>query len=89
MVVGGGGDGSIVGDCGLMGIGRGSDSPMVVVEVRCGSWGSLIYWVCVCVIGFGSLIWFCFLWVLVHRFASGSDGGFFFFWIITVNPPEV
>ena len=75
MVVGGGGDGSIVGDCGLMGIGR-------------GSWGSLIYWVCVCVIGFGSLIWFCFLWVLVHQFASGSDGGFFF-WIITVNPPEV
>ena len=38
MVVGGGNDGSMVGDCGLMGMGHGSDNPMVVVEVRRGSW---------------------------------------------------
>ena len=38
MVVGGGGDGLMVSDCGPMGMGRGSDGPMIVVEVRHGSW---------------------------------------------------
>ena len=33
MVVGGGGDGSMVSDCCLMGMGRGSDGSMVVVLV--------------------------------------------------------
>ena len=38
MAVGGGGDGSMVGDCGPMGMSRGFDGPMIVVEVRRGSW---------------------------------------------------
>ncbi|KAF3951441.1 hypothetical protein CMV_022902 [Castanea mollissima] len=38
MVVGGGGDGSMAGDCGPMGMGRGSDNPVVVVDVWRGSW---------------------------------------------------
>ena len=45
--------------------------------------GSPIYWVFVCVMGFGSPIWwsdgFCFLWVLVHRSTGDGEGGFFFF----------
>ena len=36
MVVGGGSDDPMVGDCGLMGMGRGSDGPMVVVLVPIG-----------------------------------------------------
>ena len=45
--------------------------------------GSPMYWVFVCVMGFGSPIWwsdgFCFLWVLVHRSTGDGEGGFFFF----------
>ena len=48
--------------------------------------GSPIYWVCVCVMGFGSPIWwsdgFCFLWVLVHRSTGDGEGGFFFFFLV-------
>ena len=40
MVVGGGCDGSMVDDCGPMGMGRGSS----------------IYFVCVCLMGFGSSV---------------------------------
>ena len=36
MVVGGGSDGPMVGDCGPMGMGRGFDGPMVVVLVPMG-----------------------------------------------------
>ena len=48
MVVGGDGDGSMVGDCGLMGMGRGSDGPMIVVEVRRGLWVIDLLGLCVC-----------------------------------------
>ena len=62
--MGGGGDGSMVGDCGLMGMGRRSP----------------IYWVCVCVMGFGSLIWVWFLWVLVRHDRSVDGFCWLFLW---------
>jgi len=43
MVVGGGSDGPMIGDYGLMGMGRGFDSPMVMVLFFVGH-GSPIYW---------------------------------------------
>ena len=93
----------MVGDCGPMGMGRGSDGPMVMVEVRrwrflfhlfffffpavvCGRGFGLAWvvghrsWVCVCVMGFGSPIWFWFLWVLVRR--DGSAGCFCSGWVV-------
>ena len=74
MAVGGGGDGSMVGDCGPMGMSRGFDGPMIVVEVRRGSWVTdllgfrlcdgfwftdlMVRWVLLPV-GFGSPIYWC------------------------------
>ena len=49
MVMGGGADDPMVGDCDPMGMGCGSDGPMVVVLVRHGFWftnllGSYGFW---------------------------------------------
>ena len=38
MVMGGGGNGLMFSNCGSMGMGCGFDDPMIVVEVRHGSW---------------------------------------------------
>ena len=71
----------VVGDCGLMGMDSGPTVQWSWWRFGVGR-GSPIYWVCVCVMGFGSPIWFCFLWFLIHRSAGGGDGGFFFFFFL-------
>ena len=43
MVMGGGSDGSMIGDCGSMGMGHGSNSSTVMVLFSLGH-GSSIYW---------------------------------------------
>ena len=65
MVMGGCGNGPMVGNCGLMGMGYGSDNPMVVVLVWRGFWFTDLLGLCVCVMGFGSPIY----WVPM-RFGS-------------------
>ena len=73
----------VVGDCGPMGMGRGSDGPMVMVEVR--RWRLLfhlffflLWFVVVVLVWRGSWVtdpgFVCVWWVLVRR--DGSAGGF-------------
>ena len=55
----------IVGDCGPMGMGRRSNNPMVVVEVRCGSWVTNLLGLRVC-----DRFWFTDLVLLPVGFGS-------------------
>ena len=79
----------VVGDCGPMGMGRGSDGPMVMVEVR--RWRFLFHlfffffflrwFVVVVLVWRGSWVtdpgFVCVWWVLVHRSGFGSYGFWF------------
>ena len=76
MVVGGGSDGPMVGDCGPMGMGRGFDGPMVVVLVPMGHGfdGLMVVDLAGGSDGGGFFFFGCGLWLRVDL----AGGGFFF-----------
>ena len=63
---------------------------VIVVLVWHGSWVTDLLGLCVCVMGFGSLIWFWFMWVLVWHdesaggFKSGLRLGLLGWWVLAM-----